>query len=205
MGIYRKEMDKRVLEQLKDKIQNYLWNKGFENADFIRKNLDKVAGLYVENSIENGGARMQSRPEKPNRPNEIMIDKSFAELDENDNPGPHAAALRRRRQIAFRSGSGGFRAEIRRVGHGVRLPQRSPEDRPELSHQRLLPSRHRRPGTSRGISGNRPETVCEIRQVRGRHGKTPRASAMGPDAQNIARHGETRHPRPHLPRTRGKS
>ena len=86
MGIYRKEMDKRVLEQLKDKIQNYLWNKGFENADFIRENLDKVAGLYVENSIENGGARMQSRPEKPNRPNEIMIDKSFAKLDENDNP-----------------------------------------------------------------------------------------------------------------------
>ena len=86
MGIYRKEMNKRVLEQLKDKIQNYLWNKGFENADFIRENLDKVAGLYVENSIENGGARMQSRPEKPNRPNEIMIDISFAKLDENDNP-----------------------------------------------------------------------------------------------------------------------
>ena len=82
MGNYRKEMDKRVLEQLKDKIHIYLKNKGFKNADFIRENLDKVAGLYVENSIENGGARMQSRSERPDRPNEIMIDKSFAELDE---------------------------------------------------------------------------------------------------------------------------
>lgn len=86
MEIYRKQMDKRVLEQLKDKIQIYLKSKGLRTADFIRENMDKVAGLYVENSVENGKVRMESRGEKPNRPSEIMIDKGFAILDENDNP-----------------------------------------------------------------------------------------------------------------------
>lgn len=86
MENYRKEMDKKILEQLKDKIQMYLKNKGLKTADFIRENMDKVAGLYVENSVENGKARMQSRGEKANRPSEIMIDKGFAILDENDNP-----------------------------------------------------------------------------------------------------------------------
>ena len=82
MEIYRKQMDKRVLEQLKDKIQIYLKSKGLRTADFIRENMDKVAGLYVENSVENGKVRMESRGEKPNRPSEIMIDKGFAILDE---------------------------------------------------------------------------------------------------------------------------
>ena len=45
MEIYRKQMDKRVLEQLKDKIQIYLKSKGLRTADFIRENMDKVAGL----------------------------------------------------------------------------------------------------------------------------------------------------------------
>lgn len=86
MENYRKEMDKNVLDQLKDKIQVYLKSKGLRTADFIRENMDKVAGLYVENSVENGKARMESRGEKTNRPSEIMIDKGFAILDENDNP-----------------------------------------------------------------------------------------------------------------------
>ena len=86
MEDYRKQMDKKFLEQLKDKIQIYLKNKRFTKADFIRANMDEVSGLYVENSIEKGGARMQSRTARPNRPAELMIDKVFAELDENDNP-----------------------------------------------------------------------------------------------------------------------
>jgi len=86
MENYRKEMDKKVLEQLKDKIQLYLKRRGLETADFIRKNMDDVAGVYVENSIEKDGPRMQSRGARPNRPSEIMIDKSFAELDKDDNP-----------------------------------------------------------------------------------------------------------------------
>lgn len=86
MENYRKQMDKKVLEQLKDKIQIYLRNKGFRNTDFIKENMDKVSGLYVENSLEKGGARMQSRTARPDRPDEIMIDKIFAEIDENDNP-----------------------------------------------------------------------------------------------------------------------
>lgn len=86
MEDYRKQMDKRFLEQLKDKIQIYLKSKGFKKADFIRANMDEVSGLYVENSIEKGEARMESRTAKPNRPAELMIDKVFAELDENDNP-----------------------------------------------------------------------------------------------------------------------
>lgn len=86
MEKYRKELDKRILEQLKDKIQFYLKRKGLTTADFIRENMDKVAGLYVENSIEQGGPRMASRGERKNRPSEIMIDKGFAVFDENDNP-----------------------------------------------------------------------------------------------------------------------
>ncbi len=86
MENYRKQMDKRVLEQLKDKIQIYLKSKGLKTADFIRENMDKVAGLYVENSIEKDGPRMESRGARTNRPSEIMIDKGFTELDENDNP-----------------------------------------------------------------------------------------------------------------------
>ena len=86
MEIYRKQMDKKFLEQLKDKIQIYLKNKGFQNADFIRENMDKVSGLYVENSIEKGGPRMQSHTARPDRLAELMIDKVFAEFDEKDNP-----------------------------------------------------------------------------------------------------------------------
>ena len=87
MEDYRKQMDKRFLEQLKDKIQIYLTSKGFQNAEFIRENMDDgVSGLYVEHLIEKGGARMQSRAARPNRPAELVIDKVFAEFDENDNP-----------------------------------------------------------------------------------------------------------------------
>ena len=64
MEIYRKQMDRKILEQLKDKIIIYLKNRGFQKCEFIRENLDKVAGLYVENMIERDGPRMQSRGEK---------------------------------------------------------------------------------------------------------------------------------------------
>lgn len=86
MEIYRKQMDKKILEQLKDKIQIYLKNKGFQRVNFIIENLDKVAGLYVENLIETGGPRMVSRGKKKEKLDEIAIDKGFARLDENDNP-----------------------------------------------------------------------------------------------------------------------
>ena len=82
MEYYRKEMDKSVLEQLKDRIQRYLESKGLKDtANFIRKNMDKVPALYVENSKEQGGPRMQSRGN-----GEIMLDKGFAVLDDNGNP-----------------------------------------------------------------------------------------------------------------------
>lgn len=86
MEDYREQMDKKVLEQLKDKIQIYLNRQGFKNADFIRENMNKVVALYVENSIEKGKSRMSSRGEKPGRPSEIMIDKSFAIVDEQGKP-----------------------------------------------------------------------------------------------------------------------
>ncbi len=86
MENYRKQMDGKILEQLKNKVQIYLKNRGFQNADFIRENMDKVLGLYVENSVEKSGPRMQSRSARPNRPAELMIDKVFAEFDEMDNP-----------------------------------------------------------------------------------------------------------------------
>ena len=86
MENYREKMDKKVLEQLKDKIQMYLNRQGFKNTDFIRENMDKVVSLYVENSIEKGKSRMSSRGEKPGRPSEIMIDKSFATLDKHGKP-----------------------------------------------------------------------------------------------------------------------
>ena len=98
MEIYRKQMDKKILEQLKDKIIIYLKNRGFQRCEFTRENLDKVAGLYVENMIERDGPRMQSRSEKSQtvkengtykivkKPSEIAIDKGFVLFDENDNP-----------------------------------------------------------------------------------------------------------------------
>lgn len=98
MEIYRKQMDRKILEQLKDKILIYLKNRGFQKCEFIRENLDKVAGLYVENMIERDGPRMQSRGEKGQtvkengtykivkKPSEIAIDKGFVLFDENDNP-----------------------------------------------------------------------------------------------------------------------
>lgn len=82
MEYYRREMDKSILEQLKKKIQEYLESKGIKDtAKFIRENMDKVVGLYVENSSEQGGPRMQSRGN-----GEIMLDKGFAVLDKNGNP-----------------------------------------------------------------------------------------------------------------------
>ena len=98
MEVYRKQMDKKILEQLKDKIIIYLKNRGFQRCEFTRENLDKVAGLYVENMIERDGPRMQSRSEKSQtvkengtykivkKPSEIAIDKGFVLFDENDNP-----------------------------------------------------------------------------------------------------------------------
>lgn len=98
MDNYREQMDKVILEKLKDKIQNYLESKGFENSDFIRENLDKVEGLYVENLIERSNARMISRGQKKIsvekngqqtyriRPSEVAIDRSFARFDENNIP-----------------------------------------------------------------------------------------------------------------------
>ena len=82
MEYYRREMDKSILEQLKKKIQEYLESKGLEDkSKFIRENMDKVVALYVENSKEHGGPRMQSRPN-----GEIMLDKGFAILDEQGSP-----------------------------------------------------------------------------------------------------------------------
>lgn len=86
MEIYRKQMDKKILEHLKDIIQTYLKSKGFKNANFIRENLDKVAGLYVENLTGRYGANMQSRGKTASRDDEIVIDKKFVRLDENGEP-----------------------------------------------------------------------------------------------------------------------
>lgn len=82
MEMYRKQIDKKILEQLKNKIQNYLKRKKFDNEGLVRNNLDKVAGLYVENLKEKKNIMMESRGSK----NEIAIDKRFFNLDENDNP-----------------------------------------------------------------------------------------------------------------------
>ena len=84
--LYRKEIDKQILEELKNKIEEYLKSKDLKTAEFIRKNMDEVGKLVVENSIEQGGPKMQSRPAREKVPSEIMIDKSFAIIDQNDNP-----------------------------------------------------------------------------------------------------------------------
>ena len=60
--LYRKEIDKQILEELKNKIEEYLKSKDLKTAEFIRKNMDEVGKLVVENSIEQGGPKMQSRP-----------------------------------------------------------------------------------------------------------------------------------------------
>lgn len=86
MARYRKQMDKYVLESLKDKIQNYLKSKGFKDVDLIRNNMNEIAALVVENSVENDGPLMSCRRKTKDRPSEIMIDKQFATIDKNDNP-----------------------------------------------------------------------------------------------------------------------
>lgn len=83
---YREKFDKRILESLKDKIQNYLQSKGLKTVDFIRQNMDSVENLYVEASDTRKLPKMQSRGTRPNKPAEIMINKIFIEVDENDKP-----------------------------------------------------------------------------------------------------------------------
>lgn len=83
---YREKFDKRILESLKDKIQNYLQSKGLKTVDFIRQNMDSVENLYVEASDTRKLPKMQSRGARPNKPAEIMINKIFIEVDENDKP-----------------------------------------------------------------------------------------------------------------------
>ena len=47
MEIYRKQLDKKILESIKNKIYKYLQSKGLENVEFFKSNMDAVEGLYV--------------------------------------------------------------------------------------------------------------------------------------------------------------
>lgn len=83
---YREKLDKSMLESLKDKIQNYLQSKGLKTVDFIRQNMDSVENLYVEASDTRKLPKMESRGAKPDKTAEIMINKMFIKVDENDKP-----------------------------------------------------------------------------------------------------------------------
>lgn len=85
MELFRREIDKSILDELKDKIYIYLQGKNLD-ANFFKSNMDAVTGLYVENSKERGGSIMQSRSATATRPAEIMLDKQFIEFDSNNNP-----------------------------------------------------------------------------------------------------------------------
>lgn len=80
---YREKMDKNILESLKYTIYSYLQKKGIENAELFKQNMDNVEGLYVENSVEKGGPKMESRGARDGRPAEIMIDKQFVKINSN--------------------------------------------------------------------------------------------------------------------------
>ena len=82
MGVYREEIDKSVLNGLKNKILRYLESRGFKNLDLVKSNLDNVVGLYVENLKEQGGPLMVSRAKPP----EIAIDIRFVELNKDKKP-----------------------------------------------------------------------------------------------------------------------
>lgn len=83
---YREELDRKILEEIKNKIYTFLKYKDVENVDLLKQNMDKIARLCVENSVENFGPRMQCRRDSTGNPVEIMIDKGFVKLDENDKP-----------------------------------------------------------------------------------------------------------------------
>ena len=86
MEVYREQIDKSALNGLKNKILRYLESRGFKNIELIRKNLDNVAGLYVENLKEQNGPLMVSRAPKKERPSEIAIDTRFVELSGDGKP-----------------------------------------------------------------------------------------------------------------------
>lgn len=84
--MYREELDIKILEKIKSKIYTFLKNRNVENVDSLKQNMNKIARICVENSVENYGPKMQCRKDKAKNPFEIMIDKQFVKLDANNKP-----------------------------------------------------------------------------------------------------------------------
>ncbi len=80
--LFRRELDKSILSNIKQKIYNYLKANGLSNVDEVMNRMNLVQGLYVENLVESHGPKMVSR----GNPNEIAIDVQFVEFDKNNNP-----------------------------------------------------------------------------------------------------------------------
>ena len=78
----RIEIDKAVLDDLKENILEHLKNIGYMSNNykyyFIKERLDEVKNLYVENLSETRGSKMCSRAD------DIAIDKVFVNLSEEE-------------------------------------------------------------------------------------------------------------------------
>lgn len=80
--LFRRELDKSILDNIKLKIYNYLKYSNYSRADEVLQRMNAVKGLYVENLTATQGARMQARSSL----HEIVIDEQFVNFDKNNNP-----------------------------------------------------------------------------------------------------------------------
>lgn len=85
MEIFRKEIPKSVLDNIKTQIADYLDKNNLEGNKY-RANMDNVAGLYVENLVEQRGSKMVQRPARNGKPQEIAVDKQFCEFNSKKEP-----------------------------------------------------------------------------------------------------------------------
>lgn len=79
-NLFRRELDKSILDNIKLKIYNYLKANNLSNADEVMQRMNSLSGLYVENLSARHGSLMQ------NRSKEIVVDVRFVRFDKEGNP-----------------------------------------------------------------------------------------------------------------------
>lgn len=80
--MFRRELDKSILTNIKQKIINYLRTNGLSNVEEVIDRMNSISNLYVEKLVECEGAKMIY----DGKNNEIAIDIQFVQFDKNNNP-----------------------------------------------------------------------------------------------------------------------
>lgn len=81
-SLFRRELDKSILDSIKLKIYNYLKENNIIYADEVMRRMNSLNGLFVENLTERQGSLMVNRGKE----NEIAIDVRFVRFDKSGNP-----------------------------------------------------------------------------------------------------------------------